>query len=242
MKFIKLDKTDSTNNWIKAHIEELDSPCAVFAVSQTQGRGQRGNSWESEPGKNLTISFLFYPEGVKATEQFPVSEAVALGVCDFIEDKGVKAKVKWPNDVYVGDRKISGILIENSVLGDKLKSMIAGIGINLNQENFLSDAPNPVSLTQLTGETYDIEESALLLGKKIQYRIEAIGGNPDALHEEYIKRLWRNDHGIYPFNDRKENERINASIESVEKSGVLTLRKEDGILRQYLFKEVEFLL
>lgn len=167
-----LESVDSTNNYAKANAASLPSPTMVVAREQTAGRGQRGNSWESEPGANLTFSvFVRLPE-FPARRQFAVSEAVALAVADTLGVFGVQAKVKWPNDIYVGDRKICGILIEHALMGAELMHTVIGVGINVNQKRFLSPAPNPVSMRQLLGKETPVvavrEEVAARLGGSIQ--------------------------------------------------------------------------
>lgn len=244
MKFeiIAIPSTDSTNSWVAANRDSLPMPVLVYTRWQRAGRGQRGNSWESEPGKNLLASALFRPAGVEPRAQFCVSEAVALAVTDLLDHYGVEAKVKWPNDIYVDDRKICGILIENAVMPGEILRSIAGIGINLNQERFLSDAPNPVSLTQITGEIYSVPVAAKLLAAALERRLEMIEGEREELHREYMSRLWRGDGEAYLFYDRLRDERIMARIADVAPDGILTLESEDAGLRSFAFKEVEFLL
>ncbi len=151
MKILLLEETDSTNTYVSVHADSLDDMTLVAAHSQTAGRGQRGNSWESEPGRNICATLFHRPAGVPARVQFAVSEATALGVADMLAHYGIEARVKWPNDVYVGDRKICGILIENAVAGCDLLHCRIGIGLNVNQTVFRSDAPNPVSMAMLLG-------------------------------------------------------------------------------------------
>ena len=241
MRVVKIDSARSTNAWIAEHGAELTAPTLVYAVEQTAGRGQRGNSWEAQPGKNLTASALLVPDGVEPCRQFVISEAVALAVVDFLRGYGVEAKVKWPNDIYVGDRKICGILIEHSIMGRQIMRTIAGIGVNINQEEFRSDAPNPVSVWQLTGNNHDIAEAASALGEKIEERMEQMT-QEGRLHAEFLANLWRGDGKLYPFRDVARGEEINARIEEIAPDGILTLMTADGDLRKYAFKEVEFLL
>lgn len=241
MRIFELEETDSTNTWVAAHRESLPMPSLVFARRQTAGRGQRGNSWESEPDKNLCCSLFLHPEGVAPRNQFTVSEAVALSVVDLLADYGVEAKVKWPNDIYVGDRKICGILIENAITPKEILHSIAGIGVNLNQEQFFSDAPNPVSLIQLTGRKYDILESAALLADHVEKRMAMTVAAPESLHEEFMAKMWRGDGEVYPFIDRLRGERIEARIAGVAPDGILTLDLSSE-LRSYAFKEIEFVL
>ena len=117
MKFLNLEETLSTNSYASARAAELEDWTVVSARRQTAGRGQRGNGWEAEEGKNLTFSVFFRPENFRARDQFALSEAVALAVVETLAGEGIEARVKWPNDIYVGDRKICGILIEHAVMG-----------------------------------------------------------------------------------------------------------------------------
>lgn len=241
MKVIELDSTHSTNSWIAEHDTELTAPTLVYALEQTAGRGQRGNSWEAEPSKNLTASAFVVPDGVESFRQFVISEAVALAVTDLLADFGVVAKVKWPNDIYVGDKKICGILIEHSIMGRQIMRTIAGVGVNINQQEFLSDAPNPVSVLQLTGKNHEIADVAKALGEKIDSRMAQIA-EEGRVHAEFLSKLWRGDGRLYPFRDVARNEEINARIEDIAPDGILSLRTDEGDLRKYAFKEVEFIL
>ena len=156
MTIIELESVPSTNTWAKEHAEELHHADIVLTHDQTAGRGQRGNSWEAEPGMNLTFSLCLEPSSILPSEQFLLSEAVALGVADAVaqalglDTQQEEITVKWPNDIYAGNRKIAGILIEHSIRGNRIAKSIAGIGLNVNQRLFRSDAPNPVSMHQLT--------------------------------------------------------------------------------------------
>ena len=143
------DTTTSTNDDardLKYHDGDI-----IWADFQTAGRGQRGHTWESRAGENLTFSVLLEPHFLPVTEQFMLLEAVALALRDFFAELGVETKVKWTNDIYVGNRKAVGILIEHSYSGGRLARTIVGIGINVNQTEFSADIPNPVSLALLTG-------------------------------------------------------------------------------------------
>ncbi len=248
MKEILLAETPSTNSYVARHVETLPVPCAVRAVAQTAGRGQRGNSWEAEPGRNLTLSFLLRPEGILPREQFAVSEAVALAVCDTLQAHGIEAEVKWPNDIYVGDKKICGILIEHSLYGHEIRYSIAGVGLNVNQEAFLSDAPNPVSMAQLTGRQYDLSDMCARLGRAVEERMAQIA-SPEGrrgLHAEFMRRLWRRQGGPWPFRDAATGREFRAHIADVTPEGYLALRTSDKPSdppsRLYAFKEVAFIL
>ncbi|MDE6339270.1 MAG: biotin--[acetyl-CoA-carboxylase] ligase [Muribaculaceae bacterium] len=216
----------------------------IVADEQTAGRGQKGNSWEAEPGKNLTFSAVWRPVGVAPAEQFAISEAVALSVVDLLGKHGVDAKVKWPNDIYVDDRKICGILIEHSLLGSDIMRTIAGVGINVNQEIFLSDAPNPVSMKQLTEIEYDLAGLINEYARFLSLRLKAIADKSgrDLHHQEYMKKMWRFDSLPYPFRDVASGKIYKGVIMDVELSGHLHVRSiNDENQYRYAFKEVEFL-
>lgn len=226
-----IDRCHSTNSEIP---REAPHGFALMALEQTAGRGQRGNSWEAEPGKNITLSLMLRPEGMEAVRQFEISEAVALGVLDLLCELGISnVAVKWPNDVYVGDRKICGILIENALSGQFISRSIAGIGLNVNQREFRSDAPNPVSLWQLTAREYQLEELAEELVSAILRRLDR-GAN----HADYLANLYRRD-GFYPW-QLPDGTSFIASITDVSPTGLLTLSRFPD--RQFAFKEVSYIL
>lgn len=242
MAMIHLDSTPSTNSWCKENSPRLNNGDSVLTHNQTAGRGQRGNSWEAAPGMNLTMSLFLRPEGIVPARQFLISEAVAIGVADTVEQvlgkrSDAPVRIKWPNDIYVGDRKIAGILIENVIAGSSLSQSIAGIGLNVNQTEFISDASNPVSLRQLTSETFDIEEIA----QEIVIRIIALLADQERLHDRFLRYLWRFDGKPYPFRfpDGSMHEFV---IDTVLPEGFLRLRDYDGLTRDFAFKEIAFIL
>ena len=240
MKILSLAVADSTNNWVASHEKELPATCFVKCHTQTHGRGQRGNSWESAPGKNITGSLLIHPQDFPASAQFLISEAVALGVSELLSIYGIHAKVKWPNDIYVGDNKIAGILFEHVIYDRNIHRTISGIGLNVNQTIFNSDAPNPVSMKQITGKEYDLEEVAQTLTDCIERNIEIISSGLN-LHSEYMDNLWRNDGRFHPFHEKKTARRFLGRILSVAHDGILTLEDTEGNTLPYAFKEIEFL-
>lgn len=240
-----MDIADSTMNYAAAHQHELGDRTMVVAHNQESGRGQRGNSWESEPGKNLTVTMLYR---LKADmdprpldeQQFRISEATALGVADTLEAYGLKAMVKWSNDVYVGDRKISGILIEHTIIGNHLDNSRIGIGLNVNQREFVSDAPNPVSMYQLLGEDLPLARVLDTLSEQLEKRLAQ---DADTLHADYMDRLWRRDGEFHGFRLREgERTEFQAGIRDVKRNGPLVLQMTDGHETAFYFKEVEFIL
>ena len=242
--YIKVSQTASTNTYLSRLAATLPGGTVIYTPSQTAGRGQKGNSWESEDGKNLTFSMLLKRPPVKARDQFYLSEAAALAVVEALTaEAGDGFAVKWPNDVYWQDKKICGMLLENSLDGSDIATCIVGIGLNVNQERFLSDAPNPVSLINITGREHDLE--ALL--KRVCARIEQLVDSLDDdnaradLHQRYMAALYRNDGQLYPWEDAAGH-RLMASVAGIAPDGTLTLLHEDGTRHDYLFKEVKHII
>ncbi|MDE7402702.1 MAG: biotin--[acetyl-CoA-carboxylase] ligase [Muribaculaceae bacterium] len=244
MDFLLLEDIDSTNSYVATHAAELRDMTMVMAARQSAGRGQRGNSWESEPGKNLTFTLLYRPVDFPARNQFAISEAVALAIVDFLIANSIGAKVKWPNDIYVADSKISGILIEHSLQGSKIEHSRIGVGLNVNQSVFLSDAPNPVSMTQLSGKEYEISRVAAAVGNCLERRL-AMTASPEGrrlLHREFLNQLWRGDGRAYPFR-RPGQKPFEGTITGISEFGPISVRdNESGTTDEYAFKEIEFLL
>lgn len=246
MELILLDECHSTNSYAASlEMPPDDDMRVISARAQTAGRGQRGNSWEAEPGKNLTFSVVWRQQGVGPAAQFSISEAVALAVCDLLRNHDIESRVKWPNDIYVGERKICGILIEHSLWGAEIRRTIAGVGINVNQRIFHSDAPNPVSMTQLTGLQYDLnellKEYVALLSERLTL-IASPAGKKN-IHKEYCHRMWRFDGVYHTFRDVASGESYQGKIKNVEPSGYLYVEEKGSEkLHRYAFKEVEFLI
>ena len=253
VRHIHIEKVDSTNRWLHDYVPAEDEEMTVVTTDyQTSGRGQADNHWESEAHKNLLCSVLFHPDGIPASRQFLLSMAVALAVSKTLEHYTDGINIKWPNDIYWNDRKICGILIENRLSGQHIKDTIAGIGININQRTFHSDAPNPVSLIQITGRETPREEVTELLTTHLQQLLGELreeAGNPssngqeqktfDSLRTSYHQRLYRRE-GFHAYRDRQGA--FEARIDHVEDNGTLCLQDRNGTLRQYAFKEVEFIL
>ncbi len=240
MEVITLDTVDSTNSYAAAHAGSLTHGDIVMARGQTAGRGQRGNSWEAEPGLNLTLSVMLRPEATEAACQFDISSAVALGVVEMLSPllPGMEVLIKWPNDIYVADRKIAGILIENSLSGRYIARSIAGIGVNINQREFRSDAPNPVSVWQLTGHTHPLGPLAATLGAAIMRMLEL---PVDELRSLYASRMWRRE-GYHPYRDNLRGDDFMGRITGIAPTGHITIEDTAGHSRTFAFKEVTALL
>lgn len=241
----KLKETTSTNDYLARLCKESKAKefYTVMAESQTKGKGQRGNSWESEAGKNLTFSIVLYPTALEANKQFCLSMLAALACHEALDNYTNGFSIKWPNDIYWKDKKIGGILIENELEGKYIVQTIIGIGLNINQDVFLSDAPNPVSLKQILGTEVKIEEVMMkvvhgIVGgyRQLETRFEI---TLQAISTLYWKHLYRLK-GLFPYRDA--NGEFLAEYQEVEPDGHLILKDEQGTLRRYAFKEVSFIL
>lgn len=242
-KVITVDSTESTNTYAQALPEATDTtPVVVITDNQTAGRGQRGNTWESEPGKNLTFSLVMYPRYIAPARQFELSMLVSLGIMNALRtmvDNPERLKVKWPNDIYFGDCKIAGILIENSLTATAIDRTVIGIGLNVNQTSFQSDAPNPISLIHTTGVAFDRDA---VLDKVVTCIVDMVddyeyNDEPDELSYMYNMALWRRDDKAHQW-ALPDGTVFEAAIERVGLDGTLSLRHSDGILVSYRFKEV----
>ncbi len=241
MKIIRFDEIDSTNSFLHGYHDGDDvDTVVVVAEYQTAGRGQGTNHWESERGKNITMSVRVAPKGVKATEQYVLSMCMALAVKDALSEYSEGMTVKWPNDIYWNDKKISGTLIETTLVGSDVKTCIFGTGININQTEFLSDAPNPVSIKHIVGHEVDREELLKKVMRNLEKYLKIVySGERKKIHDAYMNCLYRKE-GVHKYRDN--NGTFEASIERVEDSGHLVLRSTDGRERRYGFKEVAFVL
>lgn len=241
-EFIILDETPSTNTELKNKLisQKLPEFSVIITEHQTAGRGQQGNTWESEKGANLTFSFLLRPSFLEPYLQFYLSKIASLAIVDVLHNHHIDATIKWPNDIYINNFKVAGILIESSLTGTRMDSTVIGIGLNVNQQQFNSDAPNPISLVQITGQTFDLEILLKQLLNALITRYHQLKqGLFNAIDELYFQKLYRHS-GTHSFRD--QNGSFVASIKTVEPNGILTLLDADAQIRQYAFKEVEFII
>ena len=238
---ITLDSTDSTNNYLKQLAKEELVPefTLVRSKYQTAGKGQRGNYWESAPGQNLLFSLLVRPKQLPIQEQFILSEVVSISLVQTLQRYASDFSIKWPNDIYWKDYKICGILIEHDLLDKQIAQSIIGIGLNINQTEFKSDAPNPVSLTQITGKRLDCTQ---ILAEFCQHFASNYtlmqGTSAPALINLYRDLLYRGQ-GLFYFADKEGI--FQARIDQVETNGRIHLIDNEGKRRSYLFKEVQYL-
>ena len=218
---------------------KLPEGTILYTNYQSAGKGYSGNKWESEDSKNLLISIILYPSFIKPEDQFLISMVISLGVCDFLMRFIPECSIKWPNDIWVNNDKIAGLLLESSLTGNQIESTVAGIGLNINQQSFLSNAPNPVSLNQLTGVNYDLPSSLEKLASDLDKRYkQLIGGNYGQIKKEYVSKLYRLNRW-HEFRDK--NGLYRGRVLTVGDYGRLIIERQNGEISEYSFKETEFI-
>lgn len=241
-RIVRLESCPSTNDYLKSFVAEPKNKLEGLVVvtnDQTKGRGQQGTTWTSEPGMNLCFSIYLEPK-LELSRQFCLSQMISLGLVDFLNELGLdEVKIKWPNDIYVGTRKIAGILVENTVQAGKIASSVVGIGLNVNQLNFDASLPNPTSIALESGKTVvDLRHllSSLLGRIGARYLSLKLSNKLDGLDAEYTELLFQKD---VPCNYLVNGELISGVITGVDSSGRLCLHhnsKEDF----FDLKEIKF--
>lgn len=234
-----LEHTTSTND--EARNPRYQHMDAIWAEHQTLGRGQRGHSWHSTKGENLTFSVVLTPTFLPITEQFLLSEIVALALVDTLKEYDIECRIKWTNDIYAGDNKIVGILIEHSLSGEALTRTIVGIGLNINQLVFPADLPNPTSMARERGIKFDRREVLESIMRNLNSLYSELeNGGKESIEQRYISTMYHlNQRHTYAY---PSGECFDAIIRGVRHSGELCLEHNDGQIREYAFKEVEFIL
>lgn len=240
-RVIRLEETVSTNIYLRELVRErsLEEGSMVISDFQVNGRGQMGNSWFSSKGENLLFSLLIYPKDVPANEQFIISRIASLAVKNTLDRFTDDIRIKWPNDIYWKEQKIAGILIENDIEGKYISNSVIGIGLNVNEQQFPTELPNPVSLRQITGVVHErryildiFQREFFLLYRDFQR------GEIKTIEDEYMLDLYRIN-GYHWYEDK--DGRFMAEITNVLPSGHLVLKPlEIEENREYAFKEVAF--
>ncbi|MCX6292441.1 MAG: biotin--[acetyl-CoA-carboxylase] ligase [Bacteroidetes bacterium] len=238
-----LETVNSTNSYLLHMLSKNHLPegSVIVAHHQSEGRGQASEKWVSETGKNLLLSIVFYPSFLSTQNLFILSKTFALGIADGIRQiTGIEIKIKWPNDIYAGDKKICGMLIENSIRNPNVNHTVLGIGLNVNQDFYPIEIPNAASLKILVGHELDLDECFCCLCNAIEKRyLQLKAGHFDQIHEDYVAALYR-----YGAFHRYENpsEQFRAKITAVGDDGKLFLKRENGLIEKYDFKEVKFII
>ena len=241
MNIVWFDTLDSTNHYCELlDMNDVEEFTVIAAREQTAGRGQRGNHWVSAAGENLTFSIVLKPVFLPPLRQFELTKAVSLGIVDALEAMGIGGiSIKWPNDIYVGNRKICGTLIANTITGGQFAVAVCGIGLNVNQTKFGPEAGRPTSLRLLTRTKADLNTTLTHLISSIERRYEMLRQNGEnEIDKEYLNRLYQC--GI-AARYRHDGQGITATITGVSPTGQLMLRTDEGRELSCAMKEIEFL-
>ena len=248
-----IKQTYSTSTLLRElYTEELPHLYTIRTDFQTAGRGQAGNSWESEEGKNLLFSALLRYNNIRATEQWRLSMLVAVALWEVLANylPQEQLSIKWPNDIYFGDKKLVGILIENSLSGQYIGYSIAGIGLNINQTEWRSNAPNPISMKQITGQEYKAEE---LMNEWVHAMGNWEAQSTEAIQKTYLQHLYRRE-GWHTYVEREVSVAPTAIAQSgiegaflamfagITPQGELILRTTNNEEKTYHFKQIRFVL
>lgn len=251
VELIEIESIASTNTYLLERRDKYGNFTVIYTDRQSAGRGQRGNVWESEPGKNLTFSLLLkYLAQVRPEHQFVISEMVSVAMVEVLSQwaKSSDFSIKWPNDIYYKDSKISGILIENSISGRSLTHSVIGVGLNVNQQSFSAWIPNPVALRGIVGA--DVDKMALL--EALARRMEEMSLKylyaediemRDELHRQYKSMLYRCDGRAYPFTRASDGKTFLGRILDVAKDGRMSVVDvQSETVGEYYFKEIAFVI
>ena len=240
-QIFRLESVPSTNSYVSERIQTLDNLSVVLARCQSEGRGQRGNRWEARPGENLTFSVLlkFPKDRLEVRQQMRLTALSTVALRDCLRDDfGIPAVIKWPNDLYVRDRKICGILIENGLSGRWITHSILGIGLNVNQTEWDPSLLNPTSMRRISGKSYDLDEVLGRFLDRLWSRL--LNLTEESLWQDYTS-------GLYRLGERREwsdadGHHFYGTLKGVRKDGRLELLCDDGRLRRFAFKEIQYVL
>lgn len=237
---IKLGTVDSTNTHASRLLRQKKLPegTVILADNQTTGRGQAGNIWESEPGKNLTFSVVIYPTFIEIEKQFYISMSISNGIIDFLQENKIPSTIKWPNDICAGSSKIAGILIENTLSGNLLQSSVIGIGLNVNQHEFRKELGNVTSMYNFNNCEFDLFRS-------LEYILEKLNTWINKLYEKAYGNIKNNYlNNLLALNEWRTYTSISGKFEGmivdVTESGLLMVKERTGIVQAYAFKEISY--
>lgn len=236
-RYIFLDTVDSTNNYAAIQLKEgqIGHGTVILAENQTNGRGQRGNSWQSAPFDNLIFSLVICPQKKEIKHVIEYSFATAIAIRKMLVSKGFEAEIKWPNDIIIKNKKVAGILIENSISGKYLTHLIIGVGLNLNQAKF--ESPNATSLNIESSNFYNPKEMGFEFTTFVKNEIDRLEkGQFDEIFEEFNENLWRKDEEHQFI---IEENKLSGIIQGVNSEGKLVV-KFDTTISEFSMKEIEF--
>lgn len=241
---IHVESVDSTNSYASEMLRQIElvEGSLIYTFSQLNGRGQRGNSWESEPSKNVALSLVLHPKFLSIEKQFLLTKITSLAVADLMAEmleESISPKqisIKWPNDIYVNDQKIAGILIENTLKESSIQTSIVGIGINVNQKTFSSS--NAVSLASLSGKEFELMNVLNRLCEFFEARYLQLKSNKlESIDSAYLERLYRlNEWSNYKSMDSD----FEGKVKGVSLIGKLQIEMRSGDLKEFDLKEISF--
>ena len=242
LKYVHLEQIDSTNAYLQRKQSECDiRNWVVSADEQTAGKGMGSNGWESEVGKNLTFSLAVDMGFLPAERQFLLSEAVPLGIIEVLDKMlpAEKLSIKWPNDIYFENRKLSGILINSTIKSNMMDISIIGIGLNVNQMQFQDWPTHPISLKMITGKDFDLPQLLERIAEHILLKVEQLKSNPTSIEQDYLKRLFR----YHTWADYEvEGKTLRLFMTGIDAFGRLQLVDEQQELHCYEIKQIKFLV
>ncbi len=242
-KIIHIPETESTNTFamdLVAKTNPSEGTC-VISDYQTGGKGQIGRFWHSEASKNILISYIFYPTLLQVRDQFYLNIISGLAVRDVVASFIENVHIKWPNDIYVDDRKIAGILVQNTLRESFIKATVIGIGLNVNQTIFPIDIPNPTSFSLQTDKVFDINHIVAFLSSRLEfYYLKLKNGHQATLMEAYLSSLYMK--GEWAVYRDSEHQIFTGMIEGIDDQGRLEVKMEDGLIRPFGFREISFVL
>ena len=237
--WLKFDQISSTNEWLMEQhsVQKLTEGTVVFALHQTNGKGQRGSVWSAADAKSLTFSVLFKPSFLSIPKAFDLSVCIALAIHDCLNELRPGFHIKWPNDIYFKDKKIAGVLIENQMSKSAYQNAVVGVGLNVNQDKF-EDLPKAISLKQILGIEFPLAKVLERLCETLEARYLQLRADKYAsLKSDYLSQLyWFNETHFFKI----KNELIQARIVDVLRNGRLQVKLADGKLRDLDIKEIEF--
>lgn len=248
------DEVDSTNTRLLAEKESIPSGTIYSALYQSAGRGQKGNRWEAAKGENLMFSLLFRPKGLSAERQFVISQATAIAVARYLVDLGMEPRIKWPNDILVGEKKICGILIENSLSGNEVSSCVIGIGLNVNQMNFPDSLSRATSAALERGQKFDIRQELEKLSDILLeslHKVETCDGE-QSIRKEYMEKLYRFGEwheyvdrsgcdSLIPTTEQVDGVRFEGRIIALQENGCILIENKKGEVKAFAFKQLSYI-
>lgn len=240
-RLIYLEEVNSTNSYLSALAaqEKVVDGTVVLAAHQLAGKGQRGNVWQAEKGKNLTFSIYYSPAAMRISKQFLLTQAISLGVYDYLCLRCTKVKIKWPNDLYVNDKKIGGMLIENSIKGELISQVVIGIGLNINQETFDASLQNATSLYIENKKIYNLEDECKTLLSYVERRyLSWLNGNHAVLKEQYLNVIYR--YKSWHTYKLPNGSVLEGMITGLEETGQLLVQDPTGVQHSFANQEIMF--